>query len=113
MVSHVDGLAFVSMTVADRLEQVTDVFYFRVVLVLDGRQSFESRHSYDSQTVRPGYSSLTGNGMIPGQQEMLDRIQTMTQVLKQNQQTMDALQKILESHHLVPKKSPFEDSTVL
>jgi Fic family protein len=101
------------MTVADRLEQVTDVFYFRVVLVLDGRQSFESRHSYDSQTVRPGYSSLTGNGMIPGQQEMLDRIQTMTQVLKQNQQTMDALQKILESHHLVPKKSPFEDSTVL
>ncbi|KAG9066195.1 hypothetical protein KI688_001416 [Linnemannia hyalina] len=79
----------------------------------DGRQSFESRHSYDSQTVRPGYSTLTGNGLIPGQQEMLDRIQTMTQVLKQNQQTMDALQKILESHHLVPKKSPFEDSAVL
>ncbi|KAG0370768.1 hypothetical protein BGX24_001922 [Mortierella sp. AD032] len=79
----------------------------------DDRHSFESRHSYDSQNARPGYSSLTGNGMMPGQQEMLDRIQTMTQVLKQNQQTMDALQKILESHNLVPKKSPFEDSAVL
>ncbi|CAO3569927.1 unnamed protein product [Mortierella alpina] len=79
----------------------------------DARQSFDSSHSYESETARPGYSSLTANGMLPGQQEMLDRIQTMTQVLKQNQQTMDALQKILETHQLVPKKSPFEDPTIL
>ncbi|KAF9955148.1 hypothetical protein BGZ70_010335 [Mortierella alpina] len=79
----------------------------------DARQSFDSTHSYESETARPGYSSLTANGMLPGQQEMLDRIQTMTQVLKQNQQTMDALQKILETHQLVPKKSPFEDATIL
>ncbi|KAF9296988.1 hypothetical protein BGZ88_011406 [Linnemannia elongata] len=98
---------------ADYVEQATHTYMFSSFVFPDGRQSFESRHSYDSQTARPGYSSLTGNGMIPGQQEMLDRIQTMTQVLKQNQQTMDALQKILENHHLVPKKSPFEDSTVL
>ncbi|KAF9960156.1 hypothetical protein BGZ72_007843, partial [Mortierella alpina] len=79
----------------------------------DARQSFDSAHSYESETARPGYSSLTANGMLPGQQEMLDRIQTMTQVLKQNQQTMDTLQKILETHQLVPKKSPFEDATIL
>lgn len=98
--------------VADYVDLAPHTHMFSCIS-LDDRQSFESRHSYDSQTARPGYSSLTGNGMIPGQQEMLDRIQTMTQVLKQNQQTMDALQKILENHHLVPKKSPFEDSTVL
>ncbi|KAG9323337.1 hypothetical protein KVV02_004545 [Mortierella alpina] len=79
----------------------------------DARQSFDSTHSYESETARPGYSSLAANGMLPGQQEMLDRIQTMTQVLKQNQQTMDALQKILETHQLVPKKSPFEDAAIL
>ncbi|KAG0286471.1 hypothetical protein BGZ98_005060, partial [Dissophora globulifera] len=73
------------------------------------RQSFESHHSYESETVRPGYSSINGNSVLPGQQEMLDRIQAMTQVLKQNQQTMESLQKILESHELVPKKSPFAD----
>ncbi|GJJ77928.1 hypothetical protein EMPS_10287 [Entomortierella parvispora] len=75
----------------------------------DSRESFESEHSYDSATTRPGYASLGSDSILPGQQEMLDRIQTMTQVLKQNQQTMDALQKILETHQLVPKKSPFED----
>ncbi|KAG0044440.1 hypothetical protein BGZ83_010334 [Gryganskiella cystojenkinii] len=75
----------------------------------DARESFESRHSYQSETARPGYASLGTDSILPGQQEMLDRIQTMTQVLKQNQQTMDALQKILETHQLVPKKSPFED----
>ncbi|KAI7828783.1 hypothetical protein BC939DRAFT_442899 [Gamsiella multidivaricata] len=77
------------------------------------RQSFESRHSYESGTARRGYSSLGGNDMALGQQEMLDRIQTMTQVLKQNQQTMDALHKILETHQLVPKNSPFADHVVL
>ncbi|KAG0026770.1 hypothetical protein BGZ81_006106 [Podila clonocystis] len=79
----------------------------------DSRHSFESAHSFGDESTRPGYSSLTINGSNPGQQEMVDRIQTMTQVLKQNQQTMDALQKILESHNLVPKKSPFEDTAVL
>ncbi|KAF9321635.1 hypothetical protein BG000_006353 [Podila horticola] len=79
----------------------------------DSRHSFESAHSFGDESTRPGYSSLTINGSYPGQQEMVDRIQTMTQVLKQNQQTMDALQKILESHNLVPKKSPFEDTAVL
>ncbi|KAG0207702.1 hypothetical protein BGX28_001098 [Mortierella sp. GBA30] len=76
------------------------------------RESFESSHSYTEEPPRPGYSSLTSNGVDLGpqqQQEMMDRLQTMTQVLKQNQQVMDALQKILESHELVPKKSPFED----
>lgn len=79
----------------------------------DSRHSFESAHSFGDESTRPGYSSLTINGSYPGQQEMVDRIQTMTQVLKQNQQTMDALQKILESHNLVPKKSPFEDTAIL
>jgi hypothetical protein len=44
---------------------------------------------------------------------MVDRLQAMTQVLKQNQQAMDNLQRILESHDLVPKTSPFEDPTRL
>ncbi|KAF9418406.1 hypothetical protein BGZ94_009702 [Podila epigama] len=80
----------------------------------DSRHSFESNHSFGDETGRPGYSSLTINGSLQGQNnEMMDRIQAMTQVLKQNQQTMDALQKLLESHNLVPKKSPFEDTTVL
>ncbi|KAF9983042.1 hypothetical protein BGZ65_002247 [Modicella reniformis] len=77
------------------------------------RQSFDSNHSYESGTARPGYSSLTTTTMLPGQQEMLDKIQIMTQVLKQNQQTMDALQKLLETHQLVPKKSPFADHATL
>lgn len=77
------------------------------------RRSFDSQHSYEEESSRPGYSSLTGNGTIPGQQEMMDRLQAMTQVLKQNQQAMDTLQRILESHDLVPKKSPFEDPTRL
>ncbi|KAF9203006.1 hypothetical protein BGZ49_006885 [Haplosporangium sp. Z 27] len=77
------------------------------------RESFESHHSYESEAVRPGYASLTGEGVVPGQQELMERIQTMTQVLKQNQQTMDALQKILETHQLVPKKSPFADPAIL
>ncbi|KAF9184373.1 hypothetical protein BGZ51_002946 [Haplosporangium sp. Z 767] len=80
---------------------------------IEPRQSFDSAHSYDSDTARPGYSSLTANSMNPGNQELMDRIQTMTKVLKQNQQTMDALQKILETHQLVPKKSPFEESATL
>ncbi|KAF9120846.1 hypothetical protein BGW39_011042 [Mortierella sp. 14UC] len=76
------------------------------------RRSFDSNHSYGEEASRPGYSSLTGgNGTIPGQQEMMDRLTAMTQVLKQNQQAMDNLQRILESHDLVPKKSPFEDPT--
>ncbi|KAF9197674.1 hypothetical protein BGZ49_001777 [Haplosporangium sp. Z 27] len=50
---------------------------------------------------------------VPGQQELLDQLQTMTKVLKQNQQTMDTLQQILETHELVPKKSPFQETTVL
>ncbi|KAF9149733.1 hypothetical protein BG015_008448 [Linnemannia schmuckeri] len=54
-----------------------------------------------------------GNGNVPGQQEMMDQLQAMTQVLKQNQQAMDTLQRILESHDLVPKASPFEDPTRL
>ncbi|KAF9956152.1 hypothetical protein BGZ72_002977 [Mortierella alpina] len=78
------------------------------------RQSFDSARSYTEETARPGYSSLTSNGVVPGQQqEMMDQLQAMTQVLKQNQQAMDALQKILETHELVPKKSPFEDAPVL
>ncbi|KAF9586045.1 hypothetical protein BGW38_010247 [Lunasporangiospora selenospora] len=79
----------------------------------ESRHSFESAHSYGDDTSRPGYSSLTTSGLHPGQQEMLERIQIMTQVLKQNQQTMDALQKILETHELVPKKSPFADTATL
>ncbi|CAO3572133.1 unnamed protein product [Mortierella alpina] len=78
------------------------------------RQSFDSARSYTEEAVRPGYSSLTSNGVAPGQQqEMMDQLQAVTQVLKQNQQAMDALQKILEAHELVPKKSPFEDTPVL
>ncbi|KAF8942973.1 hypothetical protein BGZ47_005940 [Haplosporangium gracile] len=77
------------------------------------RRSFDSSHSYEEESSRPGYSSLTGNGSIPGQQEMMDRLQAMTQVLKQNQQAMDTLQRILESHDLVSKTSPFEDPTRL
>ncbi|KAF9911159.1 hypothetical protein BX616_010663, partial [Lobosporangium transversale] len=77
------------------------------------RESFESSHSYQFNVLRPMYSSLSANGSIPGQQDMMDQIQTMTQVLKQNQQTMNALQKILETHDLVPKKSPFSDSNTV
>ncbi|KAG0283301.1 hypothetical protein BGZ96_012335 [Linnemannia gamsii] len=51
------------------------------------------------------------DGAGDGQQEMMDRLQAMTQVLKQNQQAMDNLQRILESHDLVPKTSPIEDPT--
>ncbi|KAG0256868.1 hypothetical protein BG011_004288 [Mortierella polycephala] len=80
---------------------------------IEPRQSFDSAHSYESDRARPGYSSLTPSSVNPGNQELMDRIQTMTTVLKQNQQTMDALQKILETHQLVPKKSPFEESAVL
>ncbi|KAF9570444.1 hypothetical protein EC968_001780 [Mortierella alpina] len=70
--------------------------------------------SSEEEATRPGYSSLTSDGVAPGQQqEMMDQLQAMTQVLKQNQQAMDALQKILETHELVPKKSPFEDAPVL
>ncbi|KAF9410445.1 hypothetical protein BGZ94_001643 [Podila epigama] len=77
------------------------------------RQSFDSNHSYDEPT-RPGYSSLTiSSGALPGQQELLGRLQVMTAVLKQNQQTMITLQKLLETHELVPRKSPFEDSVEL
>ncbi|KAI1317703.1 hypothetical protein EDD11_008009 [Mortierella claussenii] len=79
----------------------------------EARESFESHHSYHSDTTRPGYSSLTSNSINPGQQELMDRVQTMTQVLKQNQQTMDALQKILETHQLVPKSSPFADPAAI
>ncbi|KAF9159552.1 hypothetical protein BGX20_002897 [Mortierella sp. AD010] len=76
------------------------------------RQSFDSTHSYEDN-VRPGYSSLTVSGATPGQQELLDQLQVMTKALKQNQQTMDALQNILETHELIPKKSSsFEDTTV-
>ncbi|KAG0237587.1 hypothetical protein BGX31_003544 [Mortierella sp. GBA43] len=77
------------------------------------RQSFESHHSYESDSVRPGYSSLTTASMGPGQQELVDQILVMTQVLKQNQQTMDALQKLMETHQLVPKKSAFAEHAVL
>ncbi|KAG0201928.1 hypothetical protein BGX33_010008 [Mortierella sp. NVP41] len=78
------------------------------------RRSFDSSHSYEGESSQPGYSSLTANSSsIPGQQEVMDRLQAMTQVLKHNQQTMDSLQRILESHDLVPKKSPFEDPTRL
>ncbi|KAF9353347.1 hypothetical protein BGX26_008871 [Mortierella sp. AD094] len=76
------------------------------------RQSFDSTQSYEEDDVRPGYSSLTVNGTVPGQQDLLDQLQVMTKVLKQNQQAMDALQKILETHELIPKKSPFEDTTI-
>ncbi|KAF9314944.1 hypothetical protein BG003_003674 [Podila horticola] len=77
------------------------------------RPSFDSSHSYE-ETTRPGYSSLTINSTTaPGQQELLDRLQAMTSVLKQNQQTMDTLQRILETHELVPKKSPFQDPVEL
>ncbi|KAG0354570.1 hypothetical protein BC939DRAFT_440726 [Gamsiella multidivaricata] len=77
------------------------------------RQSFDSNHSYEDASSRPGYSSLTTSGAVPGQQELLDRLEAMTNVLKRNQHTMDILQKILDSHDLVPKKSPFEETTAL
>ncbi|KAK3817220.1 MAG: hypothetical protein J3Q66DRAFT_339292 [Benniella sp.] len=77
------------------------------------RQSFDSSHSYEEETTRPGYSSLTVNGVLPGQQELMDQLEAMTQVLKQNQQTMNALQHILETHELVPKASPFQGAPVL
>ncbi|KAG0243533.1 hypothetical protein BGX31_010587 [Mortierella sp. GBA43] len=77
------------------------------------RQSFDSSHSYEEETTRPGYSSLTTNGVLPGQQELLDQLQAMTQVLKQNQQTMDVLHNILETHEFVPKKPSFQGTTVL
>lgn len=77
------------------------------------RPSFDSSHSYEEST-RPGYSSLTiNNTPTPGQQELLDRLQAMTAVLKQNQQTMDTLQRIMETHELVPKKSPFQNPVEL
>ncbi|KAF9336170.1 hypothetical protein BG006_009439 [Podila minutissima] len=77
------------------------------------RPSFDSSHSYE-ETTRPGYSSLTiNNTPNPGQQELLDRLQAMTAVLKQNQQTMDTLQRIMETHELVPKKSPFQNPVEL
>jgi hypothetical protein len=88
--------------------------FFCFIWTLGPRRSIDSNHSYGEETTRPGYSSLIGgDGTIPGQQEMLDRLTTMTQVLKQNQQAMDSLLRILESHDLVPKKSPFEDPTRL
>ncbi|KAG0238803.1 hypothetical protein BGW41_008014 [Actinomortierella wolfii] len=77
------------------------------------RHSFDSRRSYEGPVPPTGYSSLTSSALIPGQQEMLDNIQAMTQVAKQNQQTLDAILKLLETHDLVPKKSPFDDSVVL
>ncbi|KAF9113266.1 hypothetical protein BGX27_001910 [Mortierella sp. AM989] len=76
------------------------------------RQSFDSTHSFEDDNVRPGYSSLTPDGTAPGRQELLDQLQAMTKALKQNQQTMDTLQKILETHEIIPKKSPFEENTV-
>lgn len=80
---------------------------------IEPRPSFDSNHTYE-ETTRPGYSSLTINSTLaPGQQELLDRLQAMTSVLKQNQQTMDLLQRILETHELVPKKSPFQDPVEL
>ncbi|KAG0335535.1 hypothetical protein BG004_008408 [Podila humilis] len=80
---------------------------------VEPRPSFDSNHSYE-ETSRPGYSSLTINtASAPGQQELLDRIHTMTLVLKQNQQTMDTLQRILETHELVPRKSPFQSPPAL
>ncbi|KAI8598876.1 hypothetical protein EDD21DRAFT_175837 [Dissophora ornata] len=77
------------------------------------RQSFDSNRSYEEESTRPGYSTLTANGAVPGQQELMEHLQAMTQVLKQNQLTMDSLQKILETHELVPRKSPFGETTVL
>ncbi|GJJ69034.1 hypothetical protein EMPS_01380 [Entomortierella parvispora] len=75
----------------------------------DQRNSFDSNHSYEDETTRPGYESLSANGTTPGQQEMMDSLQAMTLILKQNQQTMESLQKILETHELLPKNSPFQD----
>ena len=97
----------------ENMFRVYSYFFLTELFVADSRESFESEHSYDSATTRPGYASLGADSILPGQQEMLDRIQTMTQVLKQNQQTMDTLQRILETHQLVPKKSPFEDPVLL
>ncbi|KAF9584570.1 hypothetical protein BGW38_005984 [Lunasporangiospora selenospora] len=82
------------------------------------RPSFESTHSYGESSPQPGYSSLMTGAASPiqqqqQQQELMDQLQAMTQALKQNQQTMNALQKVLESHELVPKRSPFTDATVL
>ncbi|KAF9161840.1 hypothetical protein DFQ27_004334 [Actinomortierella ambigua] len=77
------------------------------------RHSFDSRRSYEHSVPSGVYSSLTAGGLVPGQQEMQDNIQAMTQVAKQNQQTLDAILKLLETHDLVPKKSPFDDSVVL